>query len=148
MCATTYSAHPLQTVRGALTEDDADRIVVRVQIVRDYSARAEKRSRAARVDRTRPRLRRVVEEASIEMARIGSDVLKIHSCALPQLPLKVDAPLIFPGVRQLPRGRDHVGRCRGAWYAGRSLEGQRRVDQVVGVGRHGGQRRIVGEEGE
>ena len=55
------------------------------------------------------RLRRVVEEAAIEVAGVRADVLQVERRAAPQLALEVEAPLILAGVGQIARRRDHVG---------------------------------------
>src|SRR5207244_7765319 len=89
-------------------------------------------ARSSWIDGSGTRLRRVVEEAPIEMARVRSDVLNVERRARPQLALDVEAPLVLARVGKLPRRRDHVRRNGGSDGAERPLARQRGVRGIRG----------------
>ena len=140
----------LQAVGVALAEDDAERVVIGDEIVRDDPALAEVLARPARVDGARSWLGRVVEEAAIQVLRVGPDVLEIERRAAPELTLEVEAPLVFASVRQLARRRNDVGSGVRAPGTGRRRcrKRQRRVRGIRRVGRHRRHGRVVGQERE
>ena len=114
----------LQPFVHPLTQSEGHRVVVGDEVVLDDAAAPEQRRRPSRIDRTGAWRRRVVEEAAIEVARIGAEIPDVGGAAGPQFPLNVDAPLILARVGQMARRRDHVGSRRRADGAGGMLERQ------------------------
>src|SRR5947207_14776334 len=89
----------LQTMSHALAQDDADRVVVRNQIVLDDAPAAQALAGSPGIHRSRTWLRRVVEEASIQVAGFRADVLQVERRPLPELALDVGAPLVLVRIR-------------------------------------------------
>src|SRR5207247_479877 len=76
-----------------LAQDQADRVVVRAEVVDDDAAGAEVLAGTPRVHRARARRRRVVEEAAVEVDGVRAEVLEGQGGAAPELQLHVEAPL-------------------------------------------------------
>src|SRR5262249_3606458 len=100
----------LDAAAHALAQDDADSIVVSNQIVLNDAAAAEVFARPPWIHSAWTGLRRVVEEAAIQMAGVRAQILEVECRSGPELGLDVDAPLILAGVGQIASGRDHVRR--------------------------------------
>src|ERR1700733_8465233 len=114
-------------MRGALTEDSRETVVVRIFVVLNGADPAEELVGAAAVDvpDRATRLGRIIVEVPVKMDRVGSDVLQLRAGSFPQFLTPGEVPLIELLCRQIRTHGDRVHVGPGNACLGRTCAGAR-----------------------